>query len=67
MTNMDIMAKLAVARDAAKVQYDTLNEVLEALVRDAQGDCPHEHIEDITGAGEAARRICIDCGRNPDA
>ena len=64
MTN--IMAKLVVARDAAKVQYDTINEILEEMVAQASDGCPHEHVEDVTGAGEATRKVCVDCGRNPD-
>lgn len=64
MTN--IMAKLVVARDAAQVQYDTLNEILNEMASEARtdGGCAHENRQDITAAGDTKTKYaCPDCGK----
>ena len=55
MTTEEMVVQLVVIREAA----DGLIKVLAPPVPTA--GCPHDTVQDISGAGGLSKKVCVDC------
>ena len=60
---MSIMEKLV----GAKELIESALEEAAALAEEPNGECKHETVEDVTGAGGKSRKVCVGCGETWEA
>ncbi len=60
---MSILEKLV----GAKALIESALEEAVALAEETKGECTHETVEDVTGAGGKSRKVCVDCGKTWEA
>ncbi len=60
---MSIMEKLV----GAKALIESALEEAAALAEEPKGECKHENVEDVGGAGGQSRKVCVDCGETMEA
>ena len=51
----------------AKALIESALEEAVALAKEPNGECKHETVEDVGGAGGKPRKVCVDCGETWEA